>query len=289
MAGPPDRAHVVFMRKRFAVFMITMFLVSMASAEELYLRDRGTGLPTSMFGTYVNRGELIIYPFFEYYADNDLEYAPEEFGADGDVDFRGRYRAKEGLLFLAYGLTDDLAVEFEAAVIDASFEKAANDHSALPARISESGIGDIEGQLRWRWRRETITRPELFSYVEAVVPHHKEKPLTGTPGWELKLGSGVTRGFRWGTLTIRAAVEYAQSSSSQFDIGEFAVEYLKRLSPGWRIYAGLEGTQDELSLITEGQWHFRPNTFLRINNGIGLTSKATDWAPEIGIVFTFGR
>ena len=34
-------------------------------------RDRGTGQPTSMFGTYVRRRELLVYPFFEYYLDND--------------------------------------------------------------------------------------------------------------------------------------------------------------------------------------------------------------------------
>ena len=29
-------------------------------------KDRGAGLPLSMFGSYINRGELIVYPFFEY-------------------------------------------------------------------------------------------------------------------------------------------------------------------------------------------------------------------------------
>lgn len=49
---------------------------------------------------------------------------------------------------------------------------------------------------------------------------------------------------------------------------------------------GLEGTQDELSLITEAQWHLARNFFIRLNNGLGLTSKATDWAPEVGILVT---
>jgi hypothetical protein len=62
-----------------------------------------------MFGTYIRRGELIVYPFFEYYSDKNLEYAPSEFGFAGDENFRGRYRAQEHLLFMAYGLTDDLA------------------------------------------------------------------------------------------------------------------------------------------------------------------------------------
>jgi hypothetical protein len=253
------------------------------------LRDRGDGLPTSMFGTYIRRKELLLYPFFEYYRDSDFEYTPSELGAGGDEDFRGRYRANEGLLFLAYGITDNLAVEFEAAVISASLDKSPADFSALPPRIEESGIGDIEGQIRWRWNRETDKRPEVFSYAEVVFPHQRDKVLIGTPGWELKYGMGLVRGFRWGTMTARAAVEYDEASSSHFDGGEYAVEYLRRLSPAWRVYAGLEGTQDELSLIGEVHWFVTPNIFVKINNGVGLTSKATDWAPEIGVVFSVGR
>jgi hypothetical protein len=251
------------------------------------LNDRGPGVPTSMFGTYIRKGELLVYPFYEYYHDRDLEYAPEEFGVPGDVDYRAHYRAHEGLVFLSYGITSDLAVEFEMAAIRAEFDKSPLDGSAVPSRIEESGLGDVEGQIRWRFRRETAHRPELFSYAEVVVPHDGDKPLIGTADWELKAGLGVVRGYWWGTLTARAAVEFAAASTSQFDVGEYAVEYLKRLSPAWRVYLGIEGSSDELSLITEAQWHFNDRVFLRLNNGIGLTSKATDWSPEIGIVFSF--
>lgn len=256
-------------------------------ANPIYLQDRGTGVPTSMLGTYIRKNELIVYPFYEYYRDKDLEYKPEELGAVGDDDFRGRYRAHEALIFVGYGLSDNIAVEFEAAVIDAFFRKSPADTSTLPSEIKESGLGDVEGQIRWRWRRETERRPEWFSYAEFVVPHAKGKPLIGTPGMELKLGTGLTRGFGWGTITARAAVEYSEASSSPWDLGEYAVEYLKRLSPKWRLYAGIEGAQDELSLITEAQWHILPHGFVRFNNGLGLTSKATDWTPELGILFTF--
>jgi hypothetical protein len=251
--------------------------------------DRGPGQPTSMFGTYIRGGELLVYPFVEHYRDRNFEYKPSEFGFAGDVDHRGRYRASEALFFLAYGLTDDLAVELEGAVIRASLEKAAADRSEMPARIAESGVGDIEGQIRWRWKRETDTGPEAFSYFEAVSPRNRDKLLIGTSDWELKLGTGVVRGFGWGTLTARAAVEYAAGSSSKFDLGEYAVEYLKRLSPRWRIYAGVEGTQDEVSFVGEAQWFVRPNLFVKFNSGVGLTSKATDWAPELGVVFAFPR
>src|SRR5262245_36003207 len=104
------------------------------SALPSYLRDRGEGLPTSMFGTYIRRGEWIVYPFFEYYWDNDYEYKPEELGYAGDTDFRGRFRASEGLLFLGYGLTENLAFELEAAVISATLEKSPDDFSAVPPR-----------------------------------------------------------------------------------------------------------------------------------------------------------
>ncbi len=251
-------------------------------------RDRGEGVATSMFGTYVRKGELLVYPFFEHYRDKDFEYKPSEFGVPGEDDFRGRYRANEGLIWFGYGLTDDLAFEVEAAVISASLDRSPDDHSGMPVRIEESGLGDIEGQLRWRWKRETDRRPELFSYAEVVVPHHGDKPLIGTSGVELKFGTGVTRGFDWGTLTARAAIEYSAGSTSHFDTGEYAVEYLRRLSPRWRLYAGVEGTQDELSLIGEMQWHVTPRAFVRFNSGVGLTSKATDWTPEVGMVFSFG-
>jgi hypothetical protein len=202
------------------------------------------------------------------------------------VDYRGRYHANEGLIFFGFGVTENIAVEFEAAVIGAWFRKSPADTSALPLEIRESGLGDVEGQIRWRWRKETERRPELFSYTEFVVPHAKDKVLIGTPGVELKCGAGLIRGFGRRTLTARAAVEYSEASSRPWDLGEYAVEYLKRLSPRWRLYVGLEGQQDELSLITEMQWHSLPHGFVRLNNGLGLTSKATDWTPELGVLFT---
>jgi len=72
-------------------------------AQELprYLRDRGTGVRTSLLGSYVGHGELLVYPFFEWYADGNLEYKPSELGYGASrVDYRGRYRASEGILFV---------------------------------------------------------------------------------------------------------------------------------------------------------------------------------------------
>jgi hypothetical protein len=256
-----------------------------AQDEPSYLRDRGTGVRTSVLGSYVRKGELIVYPFFEYYRDANLEYKPSELGYGQVKDFRGRYKASEGILFFGYGLTANIALEFEAAVISAELQKSPSDTATVPARVRESGLGDVEGQIRWRFQRETETRPELFTYFGTVFPLQKSKKIIGTQHWEHFAGIGLTRGFRWGTFTVRAAAEF---SEGVFDAGEYAFEYLRRLSPAWRIVAGIEGNQvDEMSLLTEIQWSMGRRATVKLNNALGLTPNATDFAPEVGIMFTF--
>jgi hypothetical protein len=49
----------------------------------------------------------------------------------------------------------------------------------------------------------------------------------------------------------------------------------------------LEGQDDELSLIGEAQWFISRRAFFKFNCGFGLTEKAPDFAPEIGIMFSF--
>lgn len=280
-------------RPRCAAGVITLALLVPLAAiaqEQPHLRDRGTGVATSMFGTYVREGELLFYPFVEWYYDSNLEYKPSEFGLSGDVDYRGKYRATEGLIFLAYGITRDLAIEFEAATISAELERAANDPSALPAKFKESGLGDVEGQLRWRFQQEQPGgRPELFTYFETVFPLQKTKKLIGTSAFEFKLGIGAIRGFEWGTMTFRAAIENAEDEGKRkFEAGEYAVEYLRRLSRRWRVVAVIEGSQlDEVELITEAQLHLSSRLFVKLNGGWGLTPNATDIAPEFGLMFSF--
>jgi hypothetical protein len=191
-------------------------------------------------------------------------------------------------LFVAYGFTDWLAVELEAALhIDARLETSPDDPSAVPSVIEESGTGDVEGQIRVRIAHETESRPEFFSYFEAVSPQQSDKVLIGTPDWEYKLGFGVVRGFGFGTMTLRLAGEYEMEEASG-TVGEYAIEYLKRLDPQWRVYLGLEGNQDELEFIPEAQWHIRTDKIVvKLNSALGVTSKATDWAPEVGILFSF--
>ncbi len=251
-----------------------------------YLRDRGEGVPSSMFGTFIQKGQLLVYPYFEYYRDSDFEYKPSEFGFSDDRDYRGKYEGYEGLIFIGYGLTERLAFELEGAIIQAELKKGADDGSDFPDSIKESGVGDIEAQLRWRWAKETPARPEVFSYFETVFPTQDEGSLIGTTDWEFLFGTGVIRGFCFGTMTARAAAEY-DGAEEKVEIGEIAIEYLKRLNMAWRFYGAVEGTQDEWELIAEAQWHLARYMFLKLNSAFGLTSKASDWAPEVGVMFSF--
>src|SRR3989442_4565460 len=87
-----------------------------------YLADRGDGIHTSLFGTYVRRNELLVYLFYEYTRNRDAEYKPSELGFGLDRDFRAKREDHEALIFAAYGITDSLAVEFESAVYTRSEE-----------------------------------------------------------------------------------------------------------------------------------------------------------------------
>lgn len=279
------------LKRNWFLLVVMAFLCQQAMSQEEdkpFLRDRGSGIPTSMFGTYVEKGDIILYPFYEYYYDKDFEYEPFEFGYGAMTEYRGKFTANEGLLYFGYALSDWVMLELEAAVISGKLEKDPNDISAMPNTIKESGLGDVEGQIRWRYNMETEKRPEYFSYFEFVFPFTKDKPLTGTSDWEFKLGSGLLKGFKFGTMTFRIAAEY-DLGEKKFDLGEMALEYLRRVNNWFRFYVGVEGTQDEWEFINDLQFHIKPWMFIRVNNAIGLTSKATDYAPELGVVFYLNK
>src|SRR5262252_6325865 len=81
-----------------------------------WLADRGPGVATSLFGTYVEHGQLLVYPFYEYTLNRDNEYKPAELGFGLDQDFRAKRTEHEALLFFAYGFREGLALEVESAL-----------------------------------------------------------------------------------------------------------------------------------------------------------------------------
>jgi hypothetical protein len=251
-----------------------------------YLADRGRGMATSQFGTYVRKDEWLVYAFYEYTKTSGFEYAPDELGFTGNDEHIGTLTEREALVFVSHGFTDRLSAEFEAALhASASLQKAPDDVSSLPNPLEESGLGDVEGQVRWRWGEESERRPEMYSFLEVVLPLQKDKVLLGTQEWEYALGFAAIKGHRWGTLTGRVSLSY---SESQLELGEYAVEYLKRLSPAWRFYAAIEGEQtDEIAIIVEAQARLGRHVLLKMNSGFGVTAKAPDVAPEIGLLFSF--
>jgi hypothetical protein len=255
-----------------------------------YLRDRGTGIPASQFGTFIRRGELLVFPFFAYSLDNNREYQPINLGFGLSQDFRGRFRSSEELIFIGYGVTDWLALEFEAAHITASLAKSSSDPSAMPAKIKDSGVGDIEGQLRVRFLSEREHRPEFFGFLEMTPASQRDKVLIAEPNWDLKPGIGVIRGFSWGTMVVKIAAEYNREAKSP-DLGEVTIEYHKRLSSSWHLNAGIEGGEggapDEFDLVTGIRWRLSDLLSLKVDNAVGISSKATDWAPQVGLMFSY--
>jgi len=258
-----------------------------AGATPYYLYDRGDGIPTSLLGTYVRKNELLFYSFYEYTRDSTSEYKPSELGFSGNQDFFGKREDHEFLLFFAYGFTDSLAVEFESAVYTvATLKKASNDSSNMPNRLREDGLGDTEAQIRWRWMQETNYLPEGVFFFKTVFPLQENKKLIGTQEWELSPGLVFTKGFPFGTLAGRFSFLYT-TGEQNFEFSEYGVEYIKRLSPNWRVALAFEGEQDEQVIIGEVQYALSKNVMLKVNCGFGLTKKAPDFAPEIGILFSF--
>ena len=254
-----------------------------------YLRDRGTGIPASIFGTYIGTHELLIYPFFEYARDHNREYNPTDFGLPLSADFRGRFHSTAEQIFLGYGVNDWLAVELEVAHISATLEKSPAD-PVTPARITESGITDFEAQVRARARKESPRGPEVFAYGDVTFPSHQNKVLIGDKDWDLRPGVGVTKGFSWGTMTAKIGGEWNREESHPI-LGELALEYLKRLSAEARLFLAIEGGEagapDEFDFIIGLQYRIANRILLKLDNSIGLQSKSPDWVPQFGVMFSF--
>ena len=268
------------------------FTAPAAAADHAQLeqyRDTGRGVQTSAFGTYVHKGELVVYPSFSHTIDHNREYQPDMFGVGGDVDYRGKFWSSETGVMVSYGWTDWLALEFTTAYMTASLEKDPSDTYATPAKTKESGLGDVEGQIRVRCLKEKASLPELFAYLEVTAPTQQSKVLIGDEKWDVKPGFGFARGFSWGTLTIRTTGEYNQSESKP-DLGETSIEYLKRLSPSLQMFVGFEGGEggplDEWHVVSDLQLRLSKLVSLKIDNTVGVMSKSNDWEPQIGLLFT---
>jgi len=260
-----------------------------------FLVDREDGIPSSALGIYIQRHQLLVFPSYEHVSDHNQEYNPATLGFGRDEDFRGKFRSASAQIFLGYGLTDRLAFELEASYTRATLEKSPSDTTSTPSKIEESGLGDFEGQIRMRMMRERGRRPEIFGFLEITVPSQRNKLLIGNSDWDFKPGIGFVRGLSWGTMTFRTTFEYTRDQTPvkeprHLDIGETSIEYLKRLSRAWRLSLALEGGEggapDEWEFRSGLQWRMTNAVFLKLDNSVGLFSKAPDWTPQIGLMFS---
>jgi hypothetical protein len=135
-------------------------------------------------------------------------------------------------------------------------------------------------------REETAERRAIYSFFEVEFALQDRKVLIGAQDMEFAAGVGFIRHHSWGTLNGRMSLSY-DGAEHKLELGEYAMEYLKRVNDRWRVVATIEGEDDEVSVIAEGQLTLRPGMILKLNSGFGLTKKASDFAPEIGVLFTF--
>jgi hypothetical protein len=205
-----------------------------------YLSDRGDGIPTSLFGTYIREKQFLLYLFYEYTRISNFEYSPKELGYPGEQEFFGGVDEHEALVFLAYAFNDSFALEFESALYSSvDFKKSSDDTTAVPDTITESGLGDTEINLRWRYLKETASRPEFTFFFKTVFPLQEDQKLIGSQNWEFEPGMVLTKGFSIGTLAGRVSVAY--DTGGDLDLGEWAIDYVKRLNPSWRGVLSLRG------------------------------------------------
>lgn len=287
--------------RSLSLALLLVFLVAPIRAQEggelrdnqvNLLSDRGPGIPTSLFGTYIESGQWMVYPFVEYDKNTNEEYTPIELGFPrpgftGEEEFFGELSQRESVLFIGYGLNEKFALEFEAEMyVDATLHKSLLDNSPVPPRIHESGFAGAEAQLRWMMREETAQRRAIYSFYEVEFPFQDKNVLIGAQDVEVAAGIGFIRHHSWGTLNGRVSVAY-DGAENKVELGEYAIEYLKRVNDRWRVVATIEGEDDEVSLIGEAQLTLREGIVLKLNSGFGLTKKASDFAPEIGVIFTF--
>jgi hypothetical protein len=279
-------------RCHLAAFLLALGVHGALGAEPAEaLADRPEGIPTSLLGTYIRPREFLVYPFFEYTRHNKFEYKPAELGvrAAGDQEeFRGKTAQREYLLFLAYAFSDSFALEFESALHSSlEFIRAGDDRTGTPDKLRESGLGDTEINLRWRYAKETAQRSDITFFLKTVFPLQKDKKLLGSRDWEFEPGVVLTKGYPFGTVAVRGALSYS-SGERKIDFAEWGIDYLRRLGGRWRLALSLEGQQaDEISVIGELQYAIARNAVLKLNAGIGLTEKAANIAPEIGILLRF--
>jgi hypothetical protein len=287
------------MKKQIFWFLITIISVPLLSVKSSlgqnpdkrdfdFFRDRGVGIPTSLFGTYVEKHDVILYPFYEYYVEKENEYNPLDLGFNADQTVEGRFSAHEELIYAAYGISNWLMIEAEGSIIQATQKKSEEDTSDMTSSFMESGIENIEGQLRWRYWKENQNTPELYSYFLTVIPTQGTHKMIGTDGYEFKFGTGLIKGFSIGTISLNTSVQY-NTEANEYEFGGVTIEYLKRINKWFRVYVGAEGIPDATELITEVQIFPKPWMFIRLNNAIGLSPAATDIAPEVGLLMYLNR
>jgi len=251
------------------------------------------GVRSSMFETYIQPHQWLVFPHFAYTTDHNIDYTPADLGYGADtLALQGRFRSTEAELFIAYGVTDWLALEAEGSHITATFNKSSRDTSAAPARIHEAGFADWAVQARMRLARQRGRWPQVFAAFELLPPMQRGKKLIGDLHWNLKGEIGLAREFGWGTMSARTTIEYNRGDH-HWDLGETSLEYMRQVSSAGRLLFAIEGGEggalDEWVFVSAGRWRIGEGLFVKFANSFGLQWKSTDWETQLGLMVALPR
>ena len=118
--------------------------------------------------------------------------------------------------------------------------------------------------------------------MEIVFPLQKDRKIIGTQVWEFKPLLGAVKGLSFGTVSAKFMVEFTQEG--EFDV-EYALDWQKKLSPVFELYAGIEGTIDGIEIITQLQIYITPRISIKLNNAFGIPSNQGIFAIDAIITY----
>jgi hypothetical protein len=175
------------------------------------------------------------------------------------------YRVIQAPITLTYGITDTIEAGIKTKFV--SYDST--------SRANESGIGDAEVAVKWRWKTHSTTTPELAIGLAGIIPTGSDsKGLNEVKNWGAKFMVMATSETKIATnsflgLYLEAQAVYidgfsgTRSTNTQDQYGVINAGVLLPISTNNRLQAMLE--------LNENLYKRRARTVLAENNQLGVT------------------
>jgi hypothetical protein len=175
---------------------------------------------------------------------------------------------------------------------------------------SESGIGDVEAELKWNFLPESETAPALALKIGVGFPSADERKGLGSGGYDLFATLLAGKGF--GPVETYLNLGYTRIDKLEVEPEEGAggeeAETLNRsvysasLAARWNVVEQLglvaevqftsaeaKGDDAAVSATVGAIWQITPAVGIDVGGRFGLTDAAADWTILAGLNFAFGE